>query len=245
MMSNVLFKPDKREGLTYFIAVLLPTLIHVYVFTGFFLLNGALKTRSKTGIWAVLVFAICPILLFNLFQDSSFVSVTQYGMDSFRANGDGFFHNNISYLKELFGITFQQDKDAAGNLLFYADTLKPAIDYDKASFFIFHSKLGILLMRFIAFAYTYHYLNWFSKTQVIKWHKVPKIRFVVVIVIWIASITLYAYNYSVGIRWLYFLSFCHVLLEFPLNILTITSIGKELFIIVKNGFTMNTLKTSK
>lgn len=245
LMSNALFKPDKRDGLTYFIAVLLPTLIHVYVFTGFFLLNGALKSRSKTGIWSVLVFILCPILLFNLFQEHSFISATQYGMDSYMAKGDGFFRNNISYLQELFGIKFEQDKDLAGNLLFYQDTLKPAINYDKAAPIVFHSKIGILLMRFIAFAYTYHYLNWFSKTEVIKWHKVPKLRFAVVIMIWIFSMSLYAYNYSVGMRWLYFLAFCHVLLEFPLNILTITSIGKELFVILKNRFTINALKVSK
>jgi hypothetical protein len=31
-------------------------------------------------------------------------------------------------------------------------------------------------LRFIAFAYTYHYLNWFSKTDIIRWHVVSQRR---------------------------------------------------------------------
>jgi hypothetical protein len=31
-------------------------------------------------------------------------------------------------------------------------------------------------MRLIAFAYQYHYLNWFSKTSIIKWHEVTRAR---------------------------------------------------------------------
>jgi hypothetical protein len=236
LMSNVIFKADKRDNLAFFMAVLLPTLIHVYVFTGFFLLYGALKNRSKTGLLSLAVFIICPFLLYFLFQNTVFLPVSRYGIASYQANGDGFFRNNITYLQKLFDVDFIQAKDALGNLLYYQDTLKPAIDNEKASRIIFHSKAGILLMRFIAFAYTYHYLNWFSKTEIIKWHQVPKMRFVAVIIIWVISISLYAYNYSFGMRWLYFLSLCHVLLEFPLNMISITGIGKELWLIFRNGF---------
>ena len=83
-------------------------------------------------------------------------------------------------------------------------------------------------MRFIAFAYTYHYLNWFSKTQIIKWHEIPKQQLVTVIAIWVSSVLLYAYNYKTGLMVLYFLSMLHVLLEFPLNYSTIIGIGDEL-----------------
>jgi hypothetical protein len=37
---------------------LVPTLIHVYVFTGLFMLYGALKSRSKSGLWQILAFII-------------------------------------------------------------------------------------------------------------------------------------------------------------------------------------------
>ena len=91
-------------------------------------------------------------------------------------------------------------------------------------------------MRFIAFAYLYHYLNWFSKTEVIRWHKVPKVRFIAVVVLWLAACGFYLYDYSLGLSVLFFLSFTHVLLEFPLNIVSIIGIGKEGVSIVKNGF---------
>jgi hypothetical protein len=101
---------------------------------------------------------------------------------------------------------------------------------------VYKSQTGILLMRFIAFAYMYHYLNWFSKTEIIRWHKVPKSRFIAVIILWIASLAIYAIDYSKGLQWLFFLSFCHVLLEFPLNAVSFVGIFKETKTIVKNGF---------
>jgi len=101
---------------------------------------------------------------------------------------------------------------------------------------VFFSTFGIMLMRFIAFAYLYHYLNWFSKTEVIRWHKVPKARFIGVIVLWLASCGFYLYDYSLGLSVLFFLSFTHVLLEFPLNIVSIVGIGKEGYSIFKHGF---------
>ena len=85
----------------------------------------------------------------------------------------------------MFGVQFPQMKDATGNLLFYEGTEKPVLDFSNAANIVFHSQAGILLMRFIAFAYTYHYLNWFSKTEIIRWHKVPKKRFIVVLVLWV------------------------------------------------------------
>ncbi|MFN9881890.1 MAG: hypothetical protein ACK53R_00795, partial [Bacteroidota bacterium] len=85
----------------------------------------------------------------------------------------------------------------------------------------------LAIMAFIGFAYMYHYFNWFSKTSVIQWHNMPRSRFVGIIIIWILSVALYAYDYAVGLKWLFFLSFSHVILEFPLNHLTLITIGKE------------------
>jgi hypothetical protein len=238
-ISNAIFQPDQRDGFAFFIGALLPTLVHVFVFTGFFILYGALKSRSASGLISFVVFIVCPVLLFMLFRDKTFVEVTKYGQASYIADGDGFYDTNLSFLTHIFHVDFPQLKDAAGNLLYYegADgTQLPAADYSNAAQNVFHSQAGILLMRFIAFAYTYHYLNWFSKTEVIKWHKVPKARFIAVIILWITSLVLYGVNYSLGLRWLYFLSFCHVLLEFPLNMVSITGILKETSTIAKTGF---------
>jgi hypothetical protein len=86
---------------------------------------------------------------------------------------------------------------------------------------------GFMVMRFVAFAYTYHYLNWFSKTSVIQWHKVPRKTLTAILAIWVVSIALYIYKYEVGLKWLFLLSFLHVLLEFPLNYRSIIGIGQE------------------
>ncbi|MEM8681730.1 MAG: hypothetical protein AAGF97_20465, partial [Planctomycetota bacterium] len=92
----------------------------------------------------------------------------------------------------------------------------------------FKSPINIAITQFIAWAYTYHYLNWFSKTSIIGWHKVPKVRMAIVAVIWIASLALYAREYQLGLKWLFLLSFAHVLLEFPLNHRSFIGIGQEM-----------------
>jgi hypothetical protein len=221
------------EGtLTMLLTSFVPTLIHVYVFTGFFILYGALKSRSKSGILSFVVFIICPIVLFLLFRDNSFINVTDYGKSAYgnSLSGEGFFSLNKEILTQFFDKKIDVPSSITTNEQYRAL-------YDKEwSKLVFQSNTGILVTRFIAFAYLYHYLNWFSKTEIIKWHKVPKSRFIVVITIWIISLALYAYSYKVGLQWLFFLSFTHVLLEFPLNFVSITGIFKEGASIANSGF---------
>lgn len=93
---------------------------------------------------------------------------------------------------------------------------------------LYESPAGLAVMRLVAFAYTYHYLNWFSKTSIIKWHQVPRMRAAGIAVIWAAALALYAHNYAAGLSALYVLSLLHVLLEFPLNHQTFAGIGSEL-----------------
>lgn len=93
---------------------------------------------------------------------------------------------------------------------------------------IYESLGGVAVMRLIAFAYTYHYLNWFSKTSIIRWHEVPRSRAIAMAVLWLAAIALYFFNYSTGLTILYAGSLLHVLLEFPLDIQTFVGIGREL-----------------
>lgn len=98
---------------------------------------------------------------------------------------------------------------------------------------VYESQNGVMIMRLIAFAYTYHYLNWFSKTSIIKWHEVSRNRIVVIALAWLASLALYAYDYDTGMAVLYFISALHVMLEFPLNHRTFAGIGRELYAIAK------------
>ena len=266
---------------------LVPTLIHVYAFTGLFMLYGALKSRSKTGLLSVATFILIPIILvFYTPVNPKTNFLSDFGKKAYYADGDGFFYTNVSILDHFKLIdepllTNKQyldsvvNKKSAGNQFPVAeraritDSLKNklsenfivpnseseyynkpipvkfAIPINTKEYYwntIFFSTFGIMLMRFIAFAYLYHYLNWFSKTEVIRWHKVPKLRFVLVIGLWLTACGLYAYDYALGLSFLFFLSFSHVLLEFPLNIVSIVGIGKETLSIVKNGFTLTPKK---
>ena len=98
---------------------------------------------------------------------------------------------------------------------------------DGTSFF-FYEDLALKLMMFMSFIYCYHYLNWFSKTTVIKWHKNLNFKKIVsVIAIWVISVTLYYVNFRLGLLVSLFLSFLHVILEFPLNMWTLKKVFSE------------------
>ena len=53
--------------------------------------------------------------------------------------------------------------------------------------------------KFVAFAYTYHYLNWFSKTKVILWHQVSHSRLVAMSTFSVVPIAIYGYDYETGL----------------------------------------------
>jgi hypothetical protein len=169
-----------------------PTLIHVYIFTGAFMLFGALKDKIVSGYIAFIVFLACPVLLCVLFASWHNTPAT-WAMHNY---GD-FGRINTTTLRSQ-------------------------------SINIFNNPVSIILTRLIAFAYTYHYLNWFGKTRVINWHRISVSRAVFIGVIWTASVALYFYNYRIGIKWLFVLSLAHVILEFPLNHRSFIGIGKEL-----------------
>lgn len=76
---------------------------------------------------------------------------------------------------------------------------------------------GVGIMRVIAFAYLYHYLNWFSKTSVIRWHEVSRSRVAAIAAAWLGGGLIYWYDFRIGFAVFYVWSMLHVLLEFPLN----------------------------
>ena len=281
---------NSKSTTIFALTSLVPTLIHVYLFTGLFMLFGALKSRSKTGLLSVLAFIIIPIyLVYGLPVTPKKNYISDYGKEAYYADGDGFFYTNVSILDHFRlmnepNLTNKQyldsiiNKDSKTNQTPIAerqritDSLsdklnqafivpnpeseyymrpipaKLAIPIESKDYYwnyVFFSGFGIMLMRFIAFAYMYHYLNWFSKTEVIRWHKVPKIRFIAVLVLWLTACALYAYNYSLGLSFLFFLSFTHVLLEFPLNMVSIVGIGKETYQIATKGFKKPPVDTIK
>lgn len=196
--------------------VYVPTLIHVYCFTGAFILFGAMKGRSKSGYISFGVFILCAIACFLLFPSSTGILASTWAKNNY---SETFSQLSMHLLEDFGGRNYD---DLLVKSSFGGDTGKAAVNQ-----IIFSQPASIMFARFIAFAYTYHYLNWFSKTSVIKWHQVPKVRFAIVIMAWLASIALYLFNYEIGFRWLFLLSFLHVMLEFPLNHQTFIGIGRE------------------
>ena len=87
---------------------------------------------------------------------------------------------------------------------------------------------AVVAMRVVAYAYTYHYLNWFSKTGIIRWHEVPRRRLAVLGLVWAASVVVYFIDWNVSFVYLLALSLAHVFLEFPLNWRTVAGIGGEI-----------------
>lgn len=175
-----------------------PTLIHVYCFTGAFILSGALKDRVASGYLAFAVFLLCPVLLCCLFTGYH-NPITAWAI------------NNYGYFGRINATTLR----------------KPSLN-------VFTSQTSIILTRLIAFAYSYHYINWFSKTSVISWHRLGVNRALVLGLIWAASVALYFYDYRLGFKWLLILSLAHVILEFPLNHRSFIGIGRALRNLVKS-----------
>ena len=169
-------------------SLLLPTLIHVYVFTGFFILYGACKGRSVSGVVSLIVFLIAPLVcLYGLDTPESYVP-SPYVLDS---------ASPFDALRDFIVSAFGLPAGRPGELAF---------------------------MRLMGFAYSYHYLNWFSKTRIINWHKVSRARVSVIGAIYLGSVGLYAVDYRLGFLVLVTLSIAHVVLEFPLNIKTIAAL---------------------
>jgi hypothetical protein len=192
-------------------SLLLPTIIHVFLFTGLFILVGALKGRSRSGIASLVVFIGCSLAFAVAAPFEYARPLGQYVRDSYR---------EFSLLNFALMTPFHaHDLTAPANLQQYIRFVNTVL---------YQSPAARAVMGFIAFAYTYHYLNWFSKTSIIQWHNIPRSRLLGIIALWVASIACYLCSYRMGLRWLYFLSMSHVLLEFPLNHLSFMTIGKEL-----------------
>jgi len=180
------------------VGLFVPTLVHVYLFTFFFIVFGALKAKSNYGYLLALILLTVPFIIWMIPIDPLGYNPSQNTLDTYVASTMLDVNTKIAEFLNA----FQNGK-------FYA-----------------LSEVGLKIQVFIGFAYTYHYLNWFSKTSIIGWKKNLTLQKVLLIVgIWILSVVLYFYDYKTGLTALFFLSFLHVFLEFPLNALTI----KEIF----------------
>lgn len=177
--------------------ILITTIIHVWLFTGLFMLAGAVKTKNISTNISLVVFILCSL---------SFIFIAR----------DGYVLSNKA--QEIIGFSGIGLNRALARIFDLSTTQTDLI----------YSTVGLKIQSFIAFAYTYHYLNWFSKVEIIKWHQVSKKALMICVTIWVVSVAAYAYDYYFGLMLLFFLSMLHVFLEFPLNFRSIAMIaGKK------------------
>jgi hypothetical protein len=145
------------------------------------MIQGVLQTKSKQGVVGIILLILAPVIIFGLRINPSEYLVTEYAKTSY-LTGKMFRLN--AYMAHIF--------EPSGNDKFYL-----------------FSAIGIKVQIFIAFCYTYHYLNWFSKTTVIGWGKALFAKkFVVTIIIWCASVLLYWYDNKTGFIALIFPEHC-------------------------------------
>jgi len=169
------------------VGVYLVTVIHVFVFTAVFVWNGIRRQPDREGALFFALFVLCPLVCFVVPASWS-TSPASWAMANYQ-------------------LAFSKLNQTAFSSGGYALTAEA----------VFASPWSICLTRFFALAYTYHYLNWFSKPTVIPWHRMSSTRWAAIISLWIGSIAIYLYDYAAGFLLLLALSFAHVVLEFPLN----------------------------
>lgn len=185
-----------------FIGIFLPTIIHVYLFTLLFMWYGNIKARTIMGTVNIVLLVMIPFVISFLNLD---MFTYNFSDEIKNIITDNRFHVLNVNLSKLLGLS------------------------DGTKFF-FYEIIDIKIQVFIAFAYTYHYLNWFSKTTVIGWHKkLTQKKSLLILILWAISISIYLYNYKVGLAVLLILSLSHVFAEFPLNMISIKGIFMSIF----------------
>ena len=183
-LAGIMYASDSSFAV---IGILIPTLIHVSLFTLVFMTLGAWRSGSRLQALLVVVYlvAVAVILLAPPTAEIRIASFAQAAKD--------YFGNVGPALSRLFGI--------------------PGV------------RLDTRLTSLLAFVYTYHYLNWFIKADVIRWADIPRARLALLIAASAGSTALYFYDYAFGFTFLLALSLIHILLEFPLNSLAMRQLG--------------------
>jgi hypothetical protein len=169
------------------VAVLLPTLVHVSLFTLVFMLLGAFRSRSPTQFALVALYLVAVTLIVAAPPTAGWV-----------------YPPLASQAEPGFGGV----PGALGQVLGLPDLA-----------------LDARLMGLLSFVYTYHYLNWFIKAEVIHWNRISRARLAAIVALSAAATGLYFVNFALGFTVLLLISLMHVLMEFPLNSLSIRELA--------------------
>jgi len=171
------------------LGILLPTLVHVSLFTLVFMVLGAYRSGSWTQAMLIVIYVAAIALILALPPSAS------------------------TYIPAFSEVV----RDYFGNVA-------PAL----SRLFQTPMKFDMRLTGLLAFIYTYHYLNWFIKVDLIRWADVPRARLALMIGASAAATALYFYDYAFGFTVLLALSLVHIVLEFPLNGLAIRQLGQAI-----------------
>jgi len=173
----------------FFVAAMVPTLVHVFFFTWTFMVSGALRERERSLTKWVnpALAAVIPVLLM-------FVPMHYGRLGGFwlRAESMTF----VSIHAKLAG-------DLHHTVVLNGMLLKDPVVAG--------------LMRVFAFAYLFHYLNWFAKTELLELHKIPRREWAAIALVYVACLASFGVSFRFGFMVSSFLSVLHVVLEFPLN----------------------------
>ena len=176
------------HALVIFVGTILPTIVHVYVFTMLFMVSGAVRERNRSTLaWlnpALLV--LLPVVLLG--ARWSYPAPGIYWI-----HAEAGFSALHGYLVRLLGHNLHPDATIL------ADPAAAAV------------------LRFLAFIYLFHYLNWFAKTELLQWHRVSRRSWGWIGLLYSVSVGCYLWNFVVGFYLVNFFSMLHVFLEFPLN----------------------------
>lgn len=202
MLTGLLIVLNPYREFLIALGILIPTIVHTCLFMLAFIFFGALKSSSPSGYLSVVAFIACSISFF----------VTNWGIEAYEIHPralqnlqEGFFLSVNDILGNVTGNRFSTIQDTL------------------------YSPWGIRIQQFIAFSYTYHYLNWFSKTNIINWHQMPRKWAVAIAALWAFFVALYLIDFKTGLVAIFLLSVLHVFLEFPLNYRSILGIGSHLY----------------
>lgn len=185
----------------YFVlfAIFMTTIVHTFIFTGMFILQGALKESTFSGLLSLAVFIGCVAACFLIVPSSGLSDLSLYLRESYGP----FWGVNVELMK-LFQLPVESFQD------------------------LYMTPGALMVMHFVAFVYLYHFMNWFSKTSVIGWHQGSRLSLFLVFLSWFSCLGIFWYDYRTGLSVLYFFSILHVFLEFPLNHQTFLGVGRAL-----------------
>lgn len=179
----------------FIFGILTATLIHVAFFTFIFMLQGALKHKSTIAIAGALTYVACWLYILYGPVKTLHAPLSKNIYEKYAASGFHLVNYSIAVFLE-----------------------KAAVPYNLVS------EVSLRIQALIAFSYTYHYLNWFSKVNIIRWNNIPRQHMIITLLMWILSVSLYAFHFKIGFLVLLLLSLAHVFLEFPLNVISIKNL---------------------